>query len=257
MLWMFMTGSLWSEESGRASAELLLSPARIEADQSIVIPAVIRMVYEKGWHGYWSNPGEGGMKTEVSWTLPEGFKAGELQFPAPTREMTGELACYGYSGEVMLAVELRGAGPWKPGAVISATVNWLACNDTGCVPGEAKVQSTVPAKPEDTTHREKITTAFAILPAKDPALRLDVSESDGWLDLSLTGADHLQLDGAELFPETEQAIDPSSAWHWKKSPTGYSARVKKNEYASGSLQQLVLVVVPKASSRSLRIEWKK
>ena len=61
------------------------------------IHAALRMVYENGWHGYWVNPGEGGMKTELRWKLPAGVKAGEVHFPIPKRETTGELVTYGYT----------------------------------------------------------------------------------------------------------------------------------------------------------------
>ena len=51
---------------------------------------------EPGWHGYWVNPGVCGMALSAKWTLPEGWKAGELKQPVPKRFMTGDLPGFGY-----------------------------------------------------------------------------------------------------------------------------------------------------------------
>src|SRR5690606_32787379 len=40
---------------------------------------------EAGWHGYWSNPGDAGYGMELGWTLPDGWQAGEPQYPVPHR----------------------------------------------------------------------------------------------------------------------------------------------------------------------------
>ena len=72
LLFTSMMSLLWSQENGHATAELWLGAPRVESGKPTVIPAAIRMVYEKDWHGYWSNPGEGGMKTELRWKLPAG-----------------------------------------------------------------------------------------------------------------------------------------------------------------------------------------
>ena len=38
---------------------------------------------EKGWHGYWYNPGDAGLGLSPQWTRPAGAKAGELAYPVP------------------------------------------------------------------------------------------------------------------------------------------------------------------------------
>jgi len=255
---LLMFSPLWSQENGHATAELWLATPRKEEGKPTVIPAAIRMVYEKGWHGYWVNPGEGGMKTEVTWKLPAGLAAGELQFPVPKREMTGELACYGYEGEVLLPVLFTLSGTMPQEAEIEATVSWLACDEKGCSSGEATVKAKLTAAAvADASRTTAIAAAFAALPVVDQKLTLQVSEADGWVTLQLTGADHLDLQGAEIFPVTEQALDPRAPILWEKTKASYQARVKKNEYANGALSALSLVIVPKSPQRALQVEWKK
>jgi DsbC/DsbD-like thiol-disulfide interchange protein len=45
----------------------------------------IRFDLEKGWHTYWVNPGDSGEAPRIEWTLPAGFQAESIEWPAPTR----------------------------------------------------------------------------------------------------------------------------------------------------------------------------
>jgi thiol:disulfide interchange protein DsbD len=45
----------------------------------------VRLTMKEHWHTYWRNPGDSGEATQVRWTLPPGFSAGELQWPATHR----------------------------------------------------------------------------------------------------------------------------------------------------------------------------
>ena len=38
-----------------------------------------------GWKTYWRMPGDSGIPTTLAWTLPEGLKASEIEWPAPER----------------------------------------------------------------------------------------------------------------------------------------------------------------------------
>lgn len=249
---------LFSQVKGHANAELWLSEPVIKKGSPTLIPAAIRMVYEKGWHGYWVNPGEGGMKTEVNWKLPAGVSAGEVMFPAPKREMTGDLACYGYTGEVLLPVMLTMNESQQGNLPIAATINWLACNETGCVAGEATVKAELSELATvDQQRALAIQQAFDRLPRSDPGMRLDVKEADGWVELVFSGVDVSALEGAEVFPITEQALDPRDPIVCQKSSDGLKARVKKNEYARGLLTDLMVVVAPRNSGKPLKIGWKK
>src|SRR5215213_599701 len=88
---------------------LLLTPAlaqaRVNAIQPELVaegPAVpggevelaILMHTRSGWHGYWVNPGDAGLPMEVRWQLPNGFAAGPLRYPVPTRLTVAGLMNY-------------------------------------------------------------------------------------------------------------------------------------------------------------------
>ena len=75
------TTSLISEMAAVAPGE----PFRLALD----------LVLARGWHTYWTNPGDAGAPADITWTLPEGASAGPLQFPAPSRIAYGPLVKIG------------------------------------------------------------------------------------------------------------------------------------------------------------------
>jgi DsbC/DsbD-like thiol-disulfide interchange protein len=95
---------------------------------------------EPGWHVYWKNAGDSGEPPHVSWTLPEGVTAGDLQFPAPKRLPLGPLMDFGYEDEVLFPLTLQVAQGAKTGAApLHAKVQWLVCREV-CIPGKAELE---------------------------------------------------------------------------------------------------------------------
>ncbi len=43
----------------------------------------ILVTLDPGWHVYWQNPGGAGLAPTLNWTLPEGFKAGDVLYQRP------------------------------------------------------------------------------------------------------------------------------------------------------------------------------
>ena len=56
---------------------------------------VLRETMREGWHTYWINPGDSGEPTSLTWRLPAGFHAGEIQWPAPEAIPFAMLVNYG------------------------------------------------------------------------------------------------------------------------------------------------------------------
>ena len=105
----------------------------------------IRFELEEGWHTYWANPGDTGLPTEVTWNLPHGIEAGDLQWPAPLWIEYFDLVSYGYEDEVLLLVDLEVNESWavEQSVDLAAEVNFLICKEA-CIPGSAKLELTLP-----------------------------------------------------------------------------------------------------------------
>lgn len=97
----------------------------------------LRFTMEPGWYLYWKNPGDAGLPVEVKWSLPEGFTAGELQFPVPSKFVYDDLIAYGYKKELILLAEIRPSGRGQAPA-FRANLDWLVCKES-CIRGGAEV----------------------------------------------------------------------------------------------------------------------
>lgn len=144
-------------ETPHVRAELVSDAAVLEPGGSLRVG--VRLVMDEGWHVYWTNPGDAGLATEVTWELPVGFEARRLEWPLPeTFDSPGEIASYGYSDEVTLAVEVRIPADPPASAAVTAAVAWLACRDR-CVLGEAVVHTALPLAAEDAARGRRLLEA--------------------------------------------------------------------------------------------------
>jgi DsbC/DsbD-like thiol-disulfide interchange protein len=107
----------------------------------------LRFELEKGWHVYWANPGDSGEPPRVTWDLPAGIKAGDIEWPAPRRLGTPTIVDYGYEDAVTLIVPMRSdaALASQDPVRISANVKVLVCREM-CVPGKTQVSLALPVK---------------------------------------------------------------------------------------------------------------
>ena len=109
------------------------------------VQVALHQVITPGWHTYWRNPGDAGEATQIDWTLPAGWSAGPIQWPAPERALTGPLMNYVYSREVLLPSAITVPAGAAPGSrvTLSAHASLLVCKDI-CVPEEASLSVEVP-----------------------------------------------------------------------------------------------------------------
>jgi thiol:disulfide interchange protein DsbD len=56
-------------------AELLLEKPSVAPGESFDV--ALRLQMKEAWHTYWKHPGDSGEPTDITWTLPAGFTAGD------------------------------------------------------------------------------------------------------------------------------------------------------------------------------------
>ncbi len=128
------------------------------SEQSALVPGTtawlgVRLVHEAQWHTYWVNPGDSGLPTKLAWSVPYGYRPGEIAWPAPTRFDVGGLSNFGYTGEVLLPVSIGVSSDALAGtrAHLAVAAKWLVCHEE-CVPGKATLTLDLPvaasAKPD-------------------------------------------------------------------------------------------------------------
>lgn len=140
-------------------------------DQTAISPnsaflAGITLDAKPGWHTYWRYPGDSGLPTEIKWALPDGIKAGEINWPRPERFSINGITNYGYAQPVTLTVPFKADATVHDSATISAHVTFLVCADI-CIPGEADLSDTIKigqSTPSENTVLSSFTKNKAALP---------------------------------------------------------------------------------------------
>jgi thiol:disulfide interchange protein DsbD len=104
------------------------------------LTVALRLEQGPGWHTYWRDPGDAGLATEVTWTLPAGVKVGPLLWPKPhVFKDPGGLVGYGYLDQALILARVSVPKDFKGERLsLKAQANWLACSDV-CIPGNAGV----------------------------------------------------------------------------------------------------------------------
>jgi DsbC/DsbD-like thiol-disulfide interchange protein/cytochrome c biogenesis protein CcdA len=148
--------------------------ARLVAEQAAVAPGgSVTIALEEQiapeWHTYWKNPGDAGAPTEITWTLPPGWKADAIQWPRPRRVPVGPLMDYGYEGKLWLLTRLTAPADAKGPVTIKAAVSWLVCKNI-CIPEDTALTITVPvgAATPDAAVAKDFAAARALLPVASP-----------------------------------------------------------------------------------------
>ncbi|HEV2567760.1 protein-disulfide reductase DsbD family protein [Sphingomonas sp.] len=120
-------------------ASLLAESPVVVPGQTVTLALVMRP--DKGWHGYWKNPGDSGMETQIAWSLPAGLTAGPIQYPVPERLIVAGLMNYVYEGEYAQLIDVQVPANVSPGTKLPlrAKVDYLACTKEVCVPEVANV----------------------------------------------------------------------------------------------------------------------
>ncbi len=126
-----------------SSVELIAEQASMPADGGTLTVA-LRLEPDPTWHAYWINPGDAGLAATMRWSLPAGFSASELQFPAPHVIPFGDLVTYGFDEPILLLSEITvPAGEAGDTVDLQGEARWVVCDDELCVPEKASLSLTL------------------------------------------------------------------------------------------------------------------
>lgn len=208
----------------------------------------LRFKMDRGWHIYWVNPGDSGEPPRVTWQLPAGLTAGEMEWPAPQKMAVSTIMNYVYDGDVLILVPIRAAPNFSaPQPVkLDAAVRFLICSEKMCVPGKAQLSLTLPVKSQapspDKAVEAEFSTARARLPKPAPAnWKSSVrEEKDSFL---LDVASGQSIAQAYFFPEEESQIDNAAAQTLTPTPTGMKLLLRKSGDLTKPISHLKGVLV--------------
>jgi len=173
----------------QVSASLVATETSIQPGHPIKV--ALRLVHEPHWHTYWVDAGTG-YPTKLTWQLPEGWTAGEIEWPVPIliRDPAGNVTGNGYDGEILLPITLTPPKTLNVGETVTlhAKAEWLMCNDT-CVPGNGNVSLSLPVANDAPQSNAQWTAAISQLPLpqQPTAWRISATQSAKTISLDLQG----------------------------------------------------------------------
>jgi DsbC/DsbD-like thiol-disulfide interchange protein len=215
----------------------------------------LRFQLEKGWHIYWSNPGDSGEPPRVTWQLPVGFTVGAIEWPAPRRLGTSTIVDYGYEDAVTLIVPMHAEPSLaaEQPARLGAEVKVLVCRET-CIPGKAELSLTLPIKAQVPAPDPRTADLFLAtrksLPRTVPGnWRFSVTEANG--SFVLTGNLGRQIRQVSFFPLAESQIDNAAPQKVLPDADGFRLTLRKSEQLLKPLERLKGVLVLSAGQAYL------
>src|SRR6188472_300262 len=180
-------------------AELVSEVSEVKPGEPFWV--ALRQTIKPHWHTYWKNPGDSGLPTEITWTLPAGAKADPIVWPAPTMIDVSGVINYGFQDDILLLVKITPPADLAGPLSIQADANWLVCDDV-CIPEEGKFALDLPvgaaAKPADANTRALFDKARRVVPTDSP-----------WparFGLAKSGDPTLVVDAKGLKPDTIQNV---------------------------------------------------
>lgn len=241
-----------TEAEPHAKLELIAEPTA--AGKPMWMGVLFRL--DPGWHVYWKNAGDSGEPPKITWKLPEGFHAGEIQWPTPMRIGSGTVIDYGYEEQVLLMAPVeRGPGITAGAAGASAIdgivadVRYVVCAEI-CIPGKAQLKMTAGEDEKQTS--ELFRQTRAALPRKLPtAWHVNVSQDREHFLLTIdTGSKYWT---GTFFPIDPGVVENSGPQTVQHVAGAIQLKVKKSEILSKPVSRL-RGLIQTAPGRSYEID---
>lgn len=238
LLFLFSIPSSFSEpvRVNHVEAQLISETTSIQPGKSVWVALHLKM--DKEWHVYWRNPGDSGLAPKITWQLPSGFEAGDIQWPFPEKIEVPPLVTYGYENEVFLLSEIKipRTLSLEAPAKIKAKAAWLVCKEV-CIPGQAELSISLPVKNEPALADIKWAKAFAQtrfswpLSAQSSGWEIVAKNTKGNLVFDFKNSSESSISDVFFFPYNENIVNYSAKQSFQKTSTGYSLSVPKQENA--------------------------
>jgi DsbC/DsbD-like thiol-disulfide interchange protein len=206
-------GWSWGHAAQAAAQKPGFVEVELIAEHTAAVPGKplwigLSMKHDPGWHTYWKNPGDAGLPTTLSFTLPGGYRAGAIEWPYPQRIQVKQLASYGYEGTVLLPLLLFVPQDATGTVNLTARADWLVCKES-CIPESADVQLSLPVQSAQRpgTQAARFVAARAALPRPVQGASASAVRENGQLMVNLTLPEPLRVQG-DLFLDREDVVEP-------------------------------------------------
>jgi DsbC/DsbD-like thiol-disulfide interchange protein len=194
----------------------------------------------EGFHTYWKNPGLVGFPTQVKWTLPLGFKAGEIQWQVPERSKMLKYNCHGYKGDTFLLVEIEAPQVLPDVIDLKVNVGGMSCSAKSCC-SIGYANTSVKLKKGSNVvinkkNRELILAAKKRIPKTLKGFKSLIKMKDGFMTLEVNNDSITMGKGGVYFFPDQNIYDTESKQDIVIVPNGLQIKFKLNDYVPEDLK---------------------
>jgi len=140
--------------------ELVSDSAGIQPGQPFHVG--LHLQHPGGYHSYWKFAGIVGVPTSIKWNLPDGWKAGEIEWPEPERVSMFQIKAQGFHGEKLLPIKITPPKNLQTGGTVKleGKATWMCCG-RDCDPGFKDVSIELPVTAQATPPDQRWSRIFA------------------------------------------------------------------------------------------------
>ncbi len=246
-------------QAEHVEADLISEHSSIVPGEPFWVALKLRM--DNDWHINWSNPGDFGLAPTIAWQLPEGFKAGEIEWPVPERLIFSPFVGYGYEGEKILPVKISPLSSILPGTEIriEAAADWVVCGEV-CVPGGAKLSldlNVTKSRPLTDKNWVQLFDSFRkAAPQVDSSYRVSskLNEKALFISVAENSSNNMQIDSLIFFPKFNGLIKNAASQKLSKDESGYVLEIERDPLGVTPPERLKGILVLRKTNDSEKIK---
>ncbi|MES2658377.1 MAG: protein-disulfide reductase DsbD domain-containing protein [Verrucomicrobiota bacterium] len=245
---------------GKISSTANLIPEVSSIAPGATFSVALQLKHPEDWHSYYKNSGGVELPPSITWTLPEGFSAGPVQWPVPEVKDGFSGKSYVYQGEPVFVVDITAPASLEVGKTVTLTADaaWQICLNS-CISEKRDFTLTLPvaASPaKDPAHTALFSKARAAQAIRIPSLKTTAGSAGGDIELLVGPIGAIEGQPLDFIPN-QPFLQPASAGGkidregdaWKVTlkrilKDGFETAVPQGKSFSGILVGPVSVEIP-------------
>ena len=239
--------------------ELVSELEQVQPGQTFWV--AVRFIMGDGWHIYWKNPGDSGAPPKITWGLPDGVKAGDIQWPFPHRIDYDGLTSYGYGRKVFFLSQIALPKNLPVGEMLTlnARIDALVCKEI-CVPGEADISLQLPVTNDSIIQQTQWAGRFdktrREFPIHSKDWNISATREGNKINVSIKPSTLIKhsITDIEFFPDQADVIDHVAKQSLSKIKDGYILMIEKSPFRTDSVTTLQGLLVAREGWRGLNSE---
>ena len=216
-------------DAPKSVAEMVPEVKSIASGSTFTI--ALKLDHPEEWHSYYQNSGGVELPPSIKWTLPEGFSAGPIQWPAPEVKDGYFGKSFIYAGSPVFLTDITAPASLGIGETVTLTAEaaWQICKES-CINEEKTFTVKLPVADKaemDTAVSPLFEKARASQPVKAAGWKFTASPAGGDILLRVEPAGELASDPVDFVPDQPFVKSASSGGSIQRDGGAWLIRLKR------------------------------